>query len=309
MNLKPLLTAITILFFTSIAIAQLPYTERGLVERLENFPSDFVTPRHIDVWTPEDYDQSEKYPVIYMQDGQMLFDSTNTWNHQEWEVDETLSQLISEKKIKPCIVVGIHSSKTRHADYFPQKAFDILPVDIKDGYMPSDSIKRMSSRFPDGPQADNYLKFIVKELKPYIDTKFATIPDSTETYIIGSSMGGLISMYAMFEYPSIFGNAGCISTHWIGGYHDNENPVPAAILHYMNKNIPEAKSHKIYFDHGTTGLDSMYTIHQLNVNDAMRDASYTDDKNLLSKVYDGHDHNETYWSERLDDIFLFLLNK
>lgn len=309
MIIRQVLTAISIFLFTSLSTAQLPYTEQGLVERLENFPTDYITPRHVDIWTPEGYDPTKKYPVIYMHDGQMLFDSTNTWNHQEWKVDEVLSQLISDKKIKPCIVVGIHSSKTRHADYFPQKAFEILPLDIKNGYMPIDSTKRVSSTFPNGPQADNYLKFIVKELKPFIDTKFATISDSTGTYVAGSSMGGLISMYAMFEYPSIFGAAGCISTHWIGGYHDNDNPVPAAFLHYMNKNMPNAESHKIYFDHGTVGLDSMYKVHQLNVNDAMRDAGYVDNRNLKTHVYQGHDHSELHWSERLDDVFLFLLDQ
>ena len=309
MNIRQILIAISILLFTTIITAQLPYTELGLVERLENFPSDFITTRHVDIWTPKGYDKTKKYPVIYMQDGQMLFDTTHTWNHQEWKVDEVLSQLITDKKIKPCIVVGIHSSKTRHADYFPQKAFEILPPDIKDGYMPIDSIKRKTSTFPNGPQADNYLKFIVKELKPYIDTKFSTISDSTGTFVAGSSMGGLISMYAMFEYPSIFGGAGCISTHWIGGFHDNENPVPSSFLHYMNKNMPNAIGHKIYFDHGTVGLDSMYTVHQLNVNDAMRDVGYIDNKNLLTKIHDGHDHNESYWSSRLDEIFIFLIGK
>ena len=306
MNIRQVLTALSIVCFTSLVTAQLPYTEQGLVERLENFPTDYISPRHVDIWTPEGYDPTKKYPVIYMHDGQMLFDSTNTWNHQEWKVDEVLSQLISEKMIKPCIVVGIHSSKTRYADYFPQKAFEILPLDIKNGYMPMDSTKRTSSTFPNGPQADNYLKFIVKELKPFIDSKFATISDSTGTYVAGSSMGGLISMYAMFEYPSVFGAAGCISTHWIGGFNDNDNPIPAAFLHYMNKNMPDSKSHKSYFDHGTVGLDSMYTVHQLKVNYAMRDAGYLDNRNLKTDVYQGHNHNERYWAERLDEVFLFL---
>ena len=307
MIIRQLSTALTILLFTIVSTAQLPYTEQGLVERLENFPSDFISPRHVDIWTPEGYDTSKKYAVIYMHDGQMLFDSTKTWNHQEWKVDETISHLITDDKIKPCIVVGIHSSKTRKADYFPQKAFDILPPDIKEDFMPSDSIKRTSSGFPNGPQADNYLKFIVDELKPYIDNSFSTLTDSTNTFVVGSCMGGLISMYALFEYPSTFGAAGCMSTHWIGGYHDNDNPIPAAFIHYMGKNIPDPSTHRIYFDHGTEGLDSMYTVHQLNVNDAMRDANYVDNKNLQTKVFESHDHTENYWATRLDELLIFLL--
>lgn len=308
MNLKTQLTIILILHFIISSWGQLPFTANGLVERLENFPSDFVAARNIDIWTPEGYDQTIKYPVIYMHDGQMLFDSTQTWNQQEWQVDEVFSALIKDQKIKPCIVVGIHNSQTRHADYFPQKAFDILPPHIKEGYMPLDSVKRISSTFPEGPQADNYLQFIVEELKPYIDSRFSTQSDPANTYILGSSMGGLISMYAMFEYPNIFGGAGCMSTHWIGGFHDNNNPVPAAFLHYMNKNMPSANDHKIYFDHGTIGLDSMYSIHQLNINDALRDAGYVDNKSLKTAVFQDHDHKEIYWAQRLDQVLLFLLN-
>ena len=92
-----------------------------------------------------------------------------------------------------------------------------------------------------------------------------------------------------------------------GGFHDNNNPVPSAFLHYMKKNIPDAANHKIYFDHGTTGLDSMYTVHQLNANDTMRDGGYIDDQNLKTKVFVGHDHNETYWAQRLDEVFIFLM--
>lgn len=301
--------ALVLLLTASVSSAQLPNTSVGLVERIENFPSDYISARHVDIWTPENYDTTKKYPVLYMHDGQMLFDSTLTWNKQEWKVDEVLTKLIDDKKIQPHIVVAIHNSKERHADYFPQKPFDILPPHIKESYMPTDSLKRLKSVFPNGPHADDYLSFIVKELKPYIDATFPTLVDSTNTAIAGSSMGGLISMYAMFEYPDIFGSAACLSTHWIGGMMDNaENPVPAAFQHYMTKNMPDPNTHKIYFDHGTLGLDAMYKIHQLNINDTMRDAGYVDGKNLLTKVYEGHDHNERYWSQRLGEVMEYLLN-
>jgi len=309
MKSRNLFFAISAIILSNIAIAQLPYTEFGLVERLENFPSDYVTPRHIDIWTPEGYNKAQQYQVLYMHDGQMLFDSTQTWNKQEWKVDEIMSMLINNETIEPCIVIGIHNSTERHADYFPQKAFQILPEHIKDGYMPKDSIKRKKSMFPQGPHADDYLKFIVKELKPYVDKSYSTKSSAANTHIAGSSMGGLISMYAMFEYPEIFGSAACISTHWIGGITDNsENPVPAAFKHYISNNIPPPETHKIYFDHGTLGLDYMYKVHQLNINDVMKDAGYIDGENLVSEVHEGHDHTELYWSKRLDGIFKYLLN-
>lgn len=308
MIIRLILLALVTLLFSTLAVAQLPYTEQGLVERLENFPSKYIEPRHIDIWTPEGYDKTKKYPVVYMHDGQMLFDSTNTWNHQEWRVDEIVSTLISEQKIKPCIVVGIHSSSARHAEYFPQKAFDLLPLKIKEQYLTVNTSAKVNSQFSNSLQSDNYINFIVEELKPYIDLQFSTETNSANTFVIGSSMGGLISMYAMFEYPTVFGGAGCVSTHWIGGQHDYENPIPAAFLHYMNQNIPNHENHKIYFDHGTEGLDAMYTIHQLNINDAMRDAGFVDNKNLKTRVYEGHDHNAASWTLRLDEVFTFLMS-
>ena len=79
----------------------------GKVERIENFPSAYIASRNIDVWLPEGYNSTKKYNVLYMHDGQMLFDSTQTWNRKEWKVDEVVSQLIKSGKIEECIVVGI----------------------------------------------------------------------------------------------------------------------------------------------------------------------------------------------------------
>ena len=93
----------------------------GKVVRIENFQSKFVAARNVDVWLPEGYSPAKKYNVVYMHDGQMLFDSTQTWNKKEWKVDEVFSKLISEKKIEDCIVVGIwNNGAERIAEYFPQ---------------------------------------------------------------------------------------------------------------------------------------------------------------------------------------------
>ena len=75
---------------SSFLLAQMPKLSSGKIERMEKFPSDYVDPRNVDVWLPDNYDISKKYAVLYMHDGQMLFDSTITWNKQEWQVDETI---------------------------------------------------------------------------------------------------------------------------------------------------------------------------------------------------------------------------
>jgi enterochelin esterase-like enzyme len=80
-------------------VAQLPAVSSGTISRLENFPSQFVDARNVDVWLPAGYNQGSKYAVIYMHDGQMLYDSTTTWNKTSWDVDDVLTQLLNERKI------------------------------------------------------------------------------------------------------------------------------------------------------------------------------------------------------------------
>jgi predicted alpha/beta superfamily hydrolase len=179
-------------------LAQLPQPSFGTIERLENFPSKFVQPRNVDVWLPEGYSRAKKYNVIYMHDGQMLFDSTITWNKQEWQVDEKVQGLITNQLIVDCIVVGIwNNNEYRHAEYFPEKAIAFIHNDSIKNQLIIKGLKGM-------PLADRYLKFIVEELKPEIDKRYSTQTGRENTLIAGSSMGGLISMYAACEYPNVF---------------------------------------------------------------------------------------------------------
>ena len=114
------------------------------------------------------------------------------------------------------------------------------------------------------------------------------------TFIGGSSMGGLISMYAVCEYPAVFGGAMCLSTHW-PGLMDTEgkknNPVPKAFLDYLTKNIPDPKVHKFYFDYGDETLDAQYKPFQLQADEIMEAVGYTD-KNWISREFKGLDHSK-----------------
>jgi enterochelin esterase-like enzyme len=156
--------------------------------------------------------------------------------------------------------------------------------------------------------SDNYLKFLVKELKPFIDNNYATIKNRENTFIAGSSMGGLISMYAMCEYPKVFGGAACLSTHWPGVPPANYNPVPAALIQYLQKNATAPKGHKLYFDYGTATLDSFYKQYQMQVDALFASKGFTVE-NYFSKEFIGDAHAEYYWRKRLDIPLLFLLKK
>ena len=102
---------------SSSLFSQIPQVSSGKIKQFEKFTSQFVTSRNVDVWLPDGYDKSKKYAVLYMHDGQMLFDASTTWNGQEWQVDEVLSRLIKDGKVRDCIVVGIsNDSDMRWSD-------------------------------------------------------------------------------------------------------------------------------------------------------------------------------------------------
>lgn len=280
----------------------------GRIERIPAFRSKFVSARNIDVWLPGDYDKNKKYAVIYLHDGQTLFDPSLSWVKQEWKVDETMGKLIREGAIRDAIAVGIWNSETgRVGDYFPQKAFEMLPK----RYVDSLTMELNKSKYTQGMfsdiHSDNYLRFIVTELKPFIDQKYSTKPEKANTFIGGSSYGGLISMYAICEYPEIFEGAACLSTHWIGTFVDNPT-IAGAFIDYFKAHIPNPRDHKLYFDYGTETLDQYYEPYQKRIDSIMKSNNYTPD-NWNTLKFEGKNHSEEAWSQRLHIPLTFLLKR
>ncbi len=265
-------------------------TVTGKLIEHKAFPSKYVSPRQVDVWLPSDYDSQKRYAVLYMHDGQNCFDSATSYTRIDWGADETLTQLRSEGKIRDVIAVGIWNTPNRYGEYMPQKAYEMLPQATRDS---------MQSRYPMATMAsDNYLKFITLELKPFIDSTYSTNPAPDATAIMGSSMGGLISLYAICEYPTVFGNAACLSTHFPAG-----NGI---MIDYLKTHLPAPQSHKIYFDFGTETLDKDYEPFQQRADSVMIANGYSHGKNWLTKKFEGDDHSERAWRKRLHIPMLFL---
>lgn len=280
----------------------------GKTQRIANFQSKLIDARNIDIWLPDGYSNKEKYAVLYMQDGQSLYDAESTWNKQAWEIDQVAGKLIAEGKTQKFIVVGIwNNGAKRHPEYFPQKPFESL-TQIQKDTITAQLQKAGRTKEIFKPYSDLYLKFLVTELKPYIDKNFSTKPDKKNTFVAGSSMGGLISMYAICEYPKVFGGAACLSTHWPGVFTTSNNPVPDAFINYLKISLPNPKDHKIYFDYGDQTLDAMYKPFQEKVDIVMKAKGYTN-KNWETKFFPGENHSEVAWAKRLDIPLLFLLKK
>ena len=286
-----------------------PHPAAGRIERIADMASLNVPARNVDVWLPPGYPKDAPYAVVYMHDGQMLFDADTTWNHQEWRADEVATDLIAKHKVRPFLIVGVwNGGKNRVSEYFPQKPWESLTPEQQQHLYHQ---KRDDAPIlPVAPYADAYLKFLVTELKPVIDRRYAVDPKPASTFTMGSSMGGLVSMYALGEYPDVFGGAACLSTHWPGAsmHEDPDNPGPAAFQAYIRDHYPSPAGHKIYFDHGTETLDAMYAERQDAVDVLLREKGY-DSAHLLSLTFRGAEHNEKAWAARLDQPWVFLLGK
>ncbi|MFN5183692.1 MAG: alpha/beta hydrolase [Bacteroidota bacterium] len=311
MKVKLKITLVSyVLFSQSFFFAQteLPKTVFGRIERIENFKSAFVTSRNVDVLLPEGYSTNEKYAVLYIHDGQMLFDKDITWNKQSWEMDEASAFSYKDADARKFIIVGIwNGGVTRHADYFPQRPYEMLSDSEKDT-IEKQLIREGRTNDVFIPNSDNYLKFLVKELKPLIDKKYSVHSDKNNTFIAGSSMGGLISIYAICEYPEIFGAAVCISTHWPGIFTLVNNPFPEVMFEYLEKKLPDANEHRIYFDCGNQTLDSLYPNFQKKVDAVIKKHGYKR-KNWITKYFPGDDHSEESWAKRVHIPIKFIMKK
>ena len=155
-------------------------------------------------------------------------------------------------------------------------------------------------------RSDAYLRFLVDELKPAIDARYPTRPEREATFLMGSSMGGLISAYALAEYPQVFGGAACLSTHWIG-IHQRNDEVPSAAIAYLRSALPAPDTVRWWMDRGTTELDAQYDQAQPRIDALMSEKGFVPGPRYQTRVYEGTGHNERAWAGRLHEPLRFLL--
>jgi len=250
--------------------------------------------RRVDVWLPDAYraNPNQSFPVLYIQDGQAVFDR---WKKETggWEIHLAIARLAEEEKIFPPVVVAISSTFNRFGDYLPAKAI-VSP----DGTNQAEETSQLGEFSTKQVVSDLYLEWMVSTLKPAIDQRYRTLTDNQNTALMGSSMGGLISLYALCEHPGTFGKAACLSTHW-----------PAAgegMLVYLDEHLPEPGQHKLYFDHGSEGLDRGYKPWQSKVDALMRKKGYREGKDFASWFFEGEDHTIAAWRNRVHIPLMFL---
>ncbi len=283
----------------------LPLVEAGRVERIEFAPAELAA-RTVDVWLPPGYPDAAPYATLYMHDGQMLFDASTTWNGQAWEVERTAAAMLESGALRPFIVVGVwNAGEQRYRDYLPQRVFEAMPEDVRQRWRVAE---REPGRplFAGPPAADTYVRFLVGELREAIEARYVVSRKPEDRFLMGSSMGGLISLYALLEQPQQFGGAAALSTHWPGGFDPADDSFPQAMRAYLRERLPALLEQKIWMDHGTETLDALYPPLQREV-DAVFNASLLPPAQWQSREYPGTDHSEHAWAARLADPLRFLL--
>lgn len=266
---------------------------QGHLERYDAFPSDWVDARTVEVWLPASYAQTpdRRYPVLYMHDGQNLFDPGLSFSGIDWGVDETLTQQAEAGQIAEVIAVGIWNTPKRILEYMPQQ-----PLVQKRNRRAREVF---AARYGGEPASDWYLNFIVTELKPFMDAAYRTLPEPAQTTMIGSSMGGLVSLYAFLRHPEVFGRAGCLSTSW---------PIAGpAVLNYLKRHVPPPDNRRIYFDYGAEARLVGYALRQKQADAAFQAAGYAAQRHRLTRAFPGAPHSELAWRKRLHVAFGFLL--
>ncbi|WP_166919512.1 alpha/beta hydrolase [Flavobacterium poyangense] len=226
------------------------------------------TSKKIWIYLPENYSSAiqKKYPVLYMHDAQNLFDAKTSYAG-EWNVDEKLDSLKAQ-----VIVVGIEHGNDKRID-------ELTPF---------------KNEKYGGGNADNYLEFIVKTLKPYIDKEYRTRPNTKNTQIMGSSLGGLVSYYALLKYPKVFGKAGVFSPSF---WFSND-------IYTLTEKAPKIKT-KIYFLCGDSEDENM--VKDMTKMERLLDKNRCYCLHLTqSKIVKGGQHNEKLWRDNFVTAFLWL---
>lgn len=266
---------------------------RGRLVYWTDVPSAFLGPtRHVVVWLPPGYDETPgaRYPVLYMSDGQNLFDPRIANTGVDWGVDEAVTRLAERGVIEPVIVVGAWSSGERGQEYSP---------------------------WHDAPK---YARFLIEELMPRVNREFRTRTGPASTAVMGSSMGGLLSFYLVTRHPEVFGACGCISTHVplseavVARYfRDVTTPAQPDTVPYIVRDIAAGLKApartRYWFDYGTLGLDSTYAPGHARIRAWLLGQGLVEGKDFVVRAYEGASHNEASWRARLEDPLSFLFGR
>ena len=249
----------------------------GNLRRHERFRSRFLrNQRDLIVYTPPGYAEqtARRFPVLYLHDGQNLFDGTTSFiPGQDWHVGQTADACINSRAVEPLIIVGMYNTKARVREYTP------TPVP-KLG----------------GGRADRYARFLVEEVKPFVEREYRVLPGVRDTGIGGSSLGGLVSLYLGLKHPSIFGKIAALSPSvWWN----------QLFIHRFVGATSVARRPRIWLDIGTREGARMVAYVE-RFRDILLQKGWRLEQDLHYERVEGAEHNEAAWAQRVGPFLQFL---
>ncbi len=299
-------------FIISVVSLQSFSTELSIGSIEEIYLKSGTNDRRIQIYYPYSKNVNNQTKFIIMNDGEELFSENDSWNGKAWNIDQTFKDLKTQKENLNLVIIAIDSAKRingnildetrRYAEYFPKESIKYIDENLK---------RSIYSNFIDS-QKFNYQDFVINKVIPSIEKKFDTELNRDNLGIIGASMGGLSALNMSIENPEIFGFVGCISTHWVGikiseylilpfrMKISGDESTTKAIQQYIKNNVSKLSSQKLYFDHGTVGLDSLYENPQNEINKILLGSEI----NFIYEVHPNHDHEPKFFGQRFKNILL-----
>lgn len=253
----------------------------GTIRKHPGFSSQFLGPRDVVVYLPPGYDKepARRYPVLYMHDGQNVFDGSSMG--MEWQMDEIAERLITAGQIEPVIIVAIHNTEARRDEYTPT---------YREVTRPDGSVDK------GGGKADLYGRLLREELKPFIDRTYRTRPEPRHTGLGGASHGGLVSLYLGLKHPDVFGNLLVLSPSiWWDDF----------ILLKQIAALPEKTGQRIWVDAGAKEAED-FRDGARRLRDALLAKGWKLDTDLRHLEQEGAHHDEIGWASRVEPMLRFL---
>jgi enterochelin esterase-like enzyme len=288
--------------------ARAAVAEGRLLDLPVRAPTGRLRARQVQVWLPPGYrDDGPAHAVLYMHDGQNLFEPERSYSGVPWAVDRALVALGSQ--VVPTLVVGVANTVDRWNEYLPAEPMRQVVPSV---------LRGLGGSFDSGAGllADDYLHHLVHDIKPAVDARFRTRPEARFTGVMGSSMGGLVSLYALVRHPRVFGRAAGLSTHWpLGSLEPREGlqstvtSVSRVFRSWLQEALPPPTGRRLYLDHGDQDLDAAYPAHQAIVDRILATRGWRQGEHLRSRAYPGTGHGEAAWQARLHEPLRFLFGR
>lgn len=261
----------------------------------------YLEGRKIRIWLPDDYFKAhQSYDVVYFHDGQMLFDSTATWNQQSWDLSHAAQKYLSRKR---CAIVGIDNSpEKRYAEFFPAPIYAELPSLVQ--------FSLRDSLWNGLPLFLAYADALIADLFPLVESSWRVKKGGEHRTMVGSSMGAIASLTFLLMYPEEMARVACLSIHLplidVGYYQQRfKEPLSLAFNHYMVQKSGQINNKSLFIDRGDQSLDAAYAAY---FPDFIQSIDGLKEKNRIElRLIHDSGHSERDWSKRIGPILKKLL--